>query len=67
MTISSKLEFDHKCADLAGQMVSGDLHTRIVAAQNGLDFLRDLPKFIRNSPHCEGEIEALKTFIRSII
>jgi len=62
-TITSKIEFDNISATLCGRMVSLDRDTRVQAAADASALLADLPKFLRNSPHCQGEIEAINTLI----
>ena len=44
-------------------MVSLDKQTRIEAASDAESLLLDLPKVLANSPHCKGEIDALKKLI----
>lgn len=64
--ITSKIEFDNLSAKLCGRMVSLDRETRIQAAADASTLLAELPKFLRNSPHCEGEIEAINTLIARV-
>lgn len=63
MTITSKIEFDNLCAKLCARMVSLDCSTRQMAARDAEALLAELPKSLRNSPHCAAEIEALNTLI----
>lgn len=65
-TITSKIEFDNLSAKLCGRMVSLDQETRAQAAKDASTLLSDLPKFLRNSPHCQGEIEAMNTLIARV-
>lgn len=65
-TITSKIEFDNLSATLCGRMVSLDAATRIQAAHDAAQLLADLPKFLRNSPHCRAEIKAINTLIDSV-
>ncbi len=65
-TINSKIEFDNISATLCGRMVSLDSDTRIRAAKDAATVLAELPKFLRNSPHCQGEIEAMTTLISRV-
>lgn len=65
-TLTSKAEFDTLSASLCGRMVSNDPETRAIAAADASRLLSDLPKFLRNSPHCQGEIEAISTLIARV-
>lgn len=64
--ITSKIEFDNLSAKLCGRMVSSDSATRQQAAKEAASLLAELPKFLRNSPHCQGEIEAINTLIARV-
>lgn len=64
--ITSKIEFNNRSAILCGRMVSLDKATRQQAAKDAESFVANLPKFLRNSPHCRGEIEAINTFISRV-
>ena len=61
--ITSKIEFDQIASNLAGKMVSLDSQTRADAAIEAELFLENLPKFLKNSPHCKSEISALNKLI----
>ncbi|MBK9309163.1 MAG: hypothetical protein IPN12_00180 [Rhodocyclaceae bacterium] len=65
-TITSKIEFDNLSAKLCGRMVSLDRETRVQAAKDAESLLAELPKFLRSSPHCQGEIEAINTLISRV-
>ena len=65
-SITSKIEFDNLSAKLCGRMVSLDLETRLQAAQEASATLAELPKSLRNSPHCQGEIEAMRSLIARV-
>lgn len=65
-TITSKIEFDNISATLCGRMVSLDHDTRKQAAEDASNLINNLPKFLRNSPHCQKEIEAITTLITRI-
>jgi hypothetical protein len=65
-TITSKTEFDNLSATLCGRMVSLDSATRQQAAKDAEALLADLPKSLRNSPHCKGEIEAINALISRV-
>ena len=65
-TITSKIEFDNLSAKLCGRMVSIDSATRQQAANEASNLLTELPKFLRNSPHCQSEIEAINTLISRV-
>jgi len=65
-TITSKIEFDNLSATLCGRMVSLDAATRQQAAAEAETLAADLPKFLRNSPHCAGEIDALNTLVARV-
>lgn len=64
--ITSKIEFNNISATLCGRMVSSDSATRQQAAKEASAALAELPKFLRNSPHCQGDIEAMNTMIASV-
>ncbi len=66
MTITSKIEFDNLSATICGRMVSLDSTTRQQAATDAEALLADLPKFLRNSPHCRDEIAAINTLISRV-
>ena len=66
MKTLTKNEFDQVSAKLAGLMASLDAQTRIEAAHDAENLLLDLPKVLSNSPHCKGEIDALKKFIATV-
>jgi hypothetical protein len=65
-TITSKIEFDNLSATLCGRMVSLDAETRQQAATAAETLLSDLPKFLRNSPHCRDEIAAINTLVSRV-
>lgn len=65
-TIKSKLEFDHESAKLCGRMVSMDGETRLRASVAAAEMVDGLPAFLRNSPHCRGEIETLNMLIAGV-
>ncbi len=65
-TITSKIEFNNLSAILCGRMVSMDSAARQQAASEAETLLADLPKFLRNSPHCASEISAINTFISRV-
>lgn len=62
----TKNEFDNLSAKLCGRMVSLDKATRLVAADEAEALLAGLPKDLRNSPHCLGEINALNALINRV-
>ena len=64
--ITNKIEFDNLSAKLCGRMVSSDSATRHQAAKEASTALAELPKFLRNSPHCQSEIEAMNTLIARV-
>jgi hypothetical protein len=64
--ITSKIEFDNLSATLCGRMVSLDSATRHQAATEAETLLADLPKFLRNSPHCRDEIAAINTLVSRV-
>ena len=66
MTITSKIQFDSLSAILCGRMVSTDPKTRLEAALAASTLLAELPKFLRNSPHCRDETEAITTLISRV-
>jgi len=61
--MNSKIKFDNISATLCWDMLSLDKTTRQQAAKEAEVFLANLPKFLLNSPHCKGEIEAINTLI----
>jgi hypothetical protein len=61
--VTGKIEFDNMAAKLGGRLVSLDQATRQQAALDAAELLADLPKFLRNSPHCSGEIAALNILL----
>jgi hypothetical protein len=63
MKITGKIEFDNASATLCGRMVSLDNETRVSAAKDATELLANLPAFLRNSPHCRAEIEAINTLV----
>ena len=65
--ITSKTEFDNLSAKLCGRMVSLDKATRATAADDAEAMLAGLPKDLRNSPHCKGEISAVKALIGRVL
>lgn len=65
-TITSKIEFDNLSAKLCCRMVSSDSETRLQAAKDAAAVLAELPKLLRNSPHCQGEIAAMRTLISRV-
>ena len=65
-TIKGKTELEHISARLCGEMVDFDIETRHQAAQDAKTVLAELPKFLSNSPHCRGEIQAMKTLIARV-
>jgi len=65
-TITNKMQFDILSAKLCGRMISSDSATRVDAAKEAESLLSELPKFLRNSPHCQGEIEAMNTLISKV-
>lgn len=65
-TITSKIEFNNISATLCNRMVSLDSETRKRAAIEAESALANLPKFLRNSPHCKGEIDAMSTLISRV-
>lgn len=65
-TITSKIEFDNLSAILCGRMVSLDSATRQQAATEAETLLSDLPKFLRNSPHCHDEIAAINALVSRV-
>ena len=66
MNTLTKNDFDQISAKMAGLMVSLDKQTRIDAASDAEALLLDLPKVLANSPHCKGEIDALKKLIATV-
>ena len=62
----NKTEFDNLSARLCGRMVSLDAATRTQAADEAEALLAGLPKDLLNSPHCQGEIGAIKTLIARV-
>lgn len=64
--ISSKTEFDHQASILCARMVSLDAPSRQAAAKEACQLLLSLPKDLSNSPHCKGEIAALKSLISRV-
>ena len=62
----TKTEVDNLSATLCGRMVSMDSDTRQQAASEAEALLADLPKFLRNSPHCRDEIAAINTFVSRV-
>lgn len=64
--ITSKIEFDNLSAKLCGRMVSLDSSTRQQAATEAETLLAELPKFLRNSPHCRDEIAAINTLVSRV-
>lgn len=65
-TITSKIEFDNLSAKLCGRMISLDSATRQQAAAEAETLLAELPKFLRNSPHCRDEIAAINTLVSRV-
>jgi len=65
--ITSKTEFDNLSAKLCGRMVSLDKATRSTAADEAEAMLAGLPKDLKNSPHCKGEISAVKALIDRVL
>jgi hypothetical protein len=61
--ILSKTEFDNLSAKLCGRMVSLDKTTRRAAADDAEALLADLPKDLKNSPHCKEEISTIRALI----
>ena len=66
MKTLTKNDFDQISSKLAGLMISLDKQTRIEAAHDADSLLIDLPKVLANSPHCKGEIDALKKLIATV-
>ena len=62
----NKTEFDNLSARLCGRMVSLDAATRTQAADEAEALLAGLPKDLKNSPHCRGEINALNELIKRV-
>ena len=65
-TITSQIEFNNISSTLCGRMASLDSETRRQAAKEAENMLDDLPKFLRNSPHCRDEIKAINTLISRV-
>lgn len=65
--ITSKTEFDNLSAKLCGRMVSLDKATRSTAADEAEAMLAGLPKDLKNSPHCKGEISGVKALIDRVL
>ena len=64
--MKSKQEFDQASSTLCGRMVSLDAETRAIAATRAGEILRTLPAFLANSPHCQGEISAMRQLVAAV-
>lgn len=62
----TKNEFNNLSVQLCVRMVLLDKATRLVAADEAEALLAGLPKNLRNSPYCRGEINALNELIKRV-